>query len=103
MTDRSSRTRRGGPVYRYGSLNTEFTSGHAACAGIANPGVWTPGLVDCGVFLVWQTGSRGIPCPALDVTFPFLPPGWQAEKVGGGFAMQSPWFLAERLRTENGD
>ena len=42
-------------------------------------------------------------CPALDVTFPFLPPGWQAEKVGGGFVMQSPRFLAERLRTENGD
>ena len=40
-------------------------------------------------------------CPTLDVTFPFLPPRWQAEQVGSGFAMWSPRILADRLQVEN--
>ena len=42
-------------------------------------------------------------CPPLDDKFPFLPPGWQAEKVGGRFVMRSPRVLAERLRAKNDD
>ena len=63
----------------------------------------TPGLVGCGVFSCGKPGHAASRCPTLDVTFPFLLPGWQAEKVGGGFVMQSPRMLAERLRTENGN
>ena len=41
-------------------------------------------------FSFGKLGHAASQCPALDVTFPFLLPGWQAEKVGGGFVMQSP-------------
>ena len=43
-----------------------------------------------------KPGHAASQCPILNVTFPFLLPGWQAEKVGGGFVMQLPRMLAER-------
>ena len=42
-------------------------------------------------------------CPTLDKTFPFMPPGWQAERVGDGFVMRSPRMMAERRRAGNDD
>ena len=50
-------------------------------------------------FSCGKPGHAASRCPVLDMTFPFLPPGWQSERVGGGFVMQSPRILAERYRT----
>ena len=38
-------------------------------------------------------------CPTLDELFPFMMPGWRAEKTPGGFIMIPP----RRRRTESGD
>ena len=46
---------------------------------------------------------RPLGVPTLDEMFPFLPPGWQAESVGGSFVMRFPRMLAERLRVGNDD
>ena len=40
-------------------------------------------------------------CPELNETFPFMLPGWAAEKVGDSFEMISPRVAAERRRAEN--
>ena len=65
--------------------NTEFTSGRAACAGTANTGVWTPGLVDCGVFLVRQTGSRGSPVSRSGCYVSFSATGMAGREGGRRF------------------
>ena len=39
-------------------------------------------------------------CPTLDDTFPFLPPGRQADWVGDGFVMRSPQKVADRHQAE---
>ena len=51
--------------------------------------------------------SCGIPrhgvgrCPELDETFPYMLPGWSAEKVGANYMMISPCVTSERLRAGN--
>ena len=42
-------------------------------------------------------------CPERNETFPFMLPGWTAEKVGGSYVMISPRVAAERLRVGSGD
>ena len=42
-------------------------------------------------------------CPQLDETFPYMLPGWSAEKVSANYMMISPRVAAERLWTGNGD
>ena len=42
-------------------------------------------------------------CPKLNETFPFMLPGWRAEKVGGSYVMISPRVAVERRRAENLD
>ena len=42
-------------------------------------------------------------CPVLEESFPFMLPGWRAEKTPGGFIMISSRVAAERRRAENGD
>ena len=39
-------------------------------------------------------------CPELDETFPYMLPGWSAEKVGANYMIISPRIAAERLRRE---
>ena len=41
-------------------------------------------------------------CPELDETFPYMLPGWSAEKVGANYMMISPQ-VAERFRAGNDD
>ena len=42
-------------------------------------------------------------CPKLNETFPFMLPGWAAEKVGDSYVMISPPVAAECCRVENGN
>ena len=42
-------------------------------------------------------------CPALNEMFPFLPMGWQADRVGERYVMRSPRMMADRRRTGNVD
>ena len=37
-----------------------------------------------------KTGHSATRCPTLDVTFPFILPGWNAEKTSTGYLMVSP-------------
>ena len=54
-------------------------------------------------FSCGKSGHAATRCPALDESFPFMLPGWRAEKTAGGFVMISPRVATERWRTENGD
>ena len=54
-------------------------------------------------FSCGKSGHAASRCPALDESFPFMLPGWRAEKTPGGFVMISPRVATERRRTENGD
>ena len=54
-------------------------------------------------FSCGNPGHSANRCPTLDDSFPFMLPGWSAEKVAGGYAMISPRAAAERRRVENGD
>ena len=40
-------------------------------------------------------------CPALDDTFPFLPPGWLAEWTDDGLVMRPPQLEADQFQAEN--
>ena len=41
-------------------------------------------------------------CPNLNDSFPFMQPGWRAEKTPGGFIMIPPQVTMDRRRAENG-
>ena len=53
-------------------------------------------------FSCGKSGHGVSRCPELNKTFPFMLPGWTAEKVGSSYVMISPRVAAERLRAENG-
>ena len=48
-------------------------------------------------------GHSATRCPMLDVTFPFILPGWKAEKTSTGYLMISPKMAMDRRRAENED
>ena len=54
-------------------------------------------------FSCGNTGHSAIRCPKLDITFPFMLPGWRAEKTSIGYIMISPRRAMERNQTENAD
>ena len=54
-------------------------------------------------FSCGKAGHSATHCPVLDESFPFMLPGWKAEKTPGGYIMIAPRVAAERRRTENGD
>ena len=54
-------------------------------------------------FYCGKTGHSATRCPTLDETFPFMLPGWKAEKTPGAYIMISPRVAVERRRAENGD
>ena len=54
-------------------------------------------------FSCGKTGHGANRCPTLDVTFPFILPGWKTEKTQTGFLMISPRMATDRRRAENDD
>ena len=60
---------------------------------------WSSALCfSCG-----KSGHGATRCLALNEAFPFMLPGWKAERAGHGYAMISPRVAAECRRAENGD
>ena len=85
------------------TLLRSLLSGHPAPAQQPRPGSfrrdWNAVVCcSCG-----KAGHRATRCPTLDDLFPFMLPGWKAEKTAGGYAMISPRVAVERRRAENGD
>ena len=51
----------------------------------------------------WSSELAATRRPTLNEAFPFMSPGWKAERAGCGYAMISPRVAAEHRRAENGD
>ena len=77
--------------------------GQLAPAQQPRPGSFRRDWNDVVCFLCGKAGHSATRCPTLDDTFPFMLPGWKAEKTPGGYMMISPRVAAERRRAENGD
>ena len=58
---------------------------------------------DVKCFSCGKTGHSANRCPKLDVTFPFILPGWKSEKTPNGYLMISPKMAMDRRRAENED
>ena len=56
---------------------------------------------DMKCFSCGQSGHSATRCSKLDVSFPFIPPGWKAEKTPTGYVMVSPRMATDRRRAEN--
>ena len=56
---------------------------------------------DVKCFSCGKPGHSATRCPTLDVTFPFILPGWKAEKTPTGYLMISPKTAMDRRRAEN--
>ena len=54
-------------------------------------------------FSCGKSGHGANRCPTLDTSFPFILPGWKAEKTQTGFLMISPKMATDRRRAENED
>ena len=57
---------------------------------------------DVVCFSCGKSGHAATRCPNLDESFPFMQPGWRAEKAPGGFIMIPPRVAMDRRRAENG-
>ena len=52
-------------------------------------------------FSCGESGHAALRCPVLDDSFPFLPPGWQADWMGDGFILRPPLKGADRHQAGN--
>ena len=58
---------------------------------------------DVKCFSCGKPGHSANRCPTLDVTFPFILPGWKTEKTLTSYLMISPKMAMDRRRAENED
>ena len=58
---------------------------------------------DMKCFSCGKSGHSATRCLTLDASFPFILPGWKAEKTPTGFMMISPKMAMDRRRAENDD
>ena len=86
------------------ALETKFKtfldSGRRAYQGLGTQLIqrdWS--AVKC--FSCGNCGHSAARCPKLDITFPFMLPGWRAEKTSIGYIMISPRRAMDRNRSEN--
>ena len=56
---------------------------------------------DVKCFSCGKPGHSATRCPTSDVTFPFILPGWKAEKTPTDYLMISPKMAMDRRRAEN--
>ena len=52
-------------------------------------------------FSCGNSGHSATRCPTFDETFPFILPGWKAERTPTGYVMVSPKMAMDRHRAEN--
>ena len=91
-----------------GGGDTESSA--SGCESSGADGIGTDiALIPCGTapttvvcFSCGKSGHAATRCPNLDESFPFLQPGWRAEKTPGGFIMIPPQVAMDRRRAENG-
>ena len=94
-------------------LVTDTQSPTELCSFIAGqrwrrrpPRRWRPARRDWSDVLCFSCGKLGhaaTRCPNLNVSFPFMQPGWQTEKTPDGFIMIPPRVAMDCRRAENGD
>ena len=85
------------------SLLSKMLSGPAVSAQQSRQGSFQRDWNAVMCFSCGKAGHSATRCPTPDDTFPFLLPGWKAEKTPGGYVMVSPRVVEERRRAENGD
>ena len=56
---------------------------------------------DAKCFSCGKSGLSATRCPTFDITFPFIFPGWKAEKTSTGYMMISPRRAMDRRQAEN--
>ena len=52
-------------------------------------------------FSCGNSGRSAARCPTLDITVPFMLPGWKADKTSVGYMMISPRRAMDRRQAEN--
>ena len=82
-------------------LMEKFTAGKPVCPAPTEPVRRNWSDVKC--FSCGKTGHSATRCPTLNVAFPFILPGWKAEKTSTGYLMISPKMAMDRHRAENDD
>ena len=75
-----------------------WTTASEAATSVATHQTGLERSFSCG-----KSGHAATRCPALDDSFPFMLPGWRAEKTAGVFVMISSRVATHRRRTDNGD
>ena len=82
------------------TLLRSLLSGQLAPAKQPRPGSFRRDWNAVVCFSCGKAGHSATRCPTLDDTFPFMLPGWKAEKTLGGYMMISPWAAAERVSSK---
>ena len=72
------------------TLQQNLLSGSLTSALRSRPGSMRRDWTSVVCFSCGKVGHSTTRCPALDAYFPFMLPGWKAEKEGGGYVMISP-------------
>ena len=80
------------------TLLRSLLSGHLAPAQQPRPGFFRRDWNAVVCFSCGKVGHSATRCPTLDDSFPFMLPGWKAEKTPGGYMIISPRAAAEHRR-----